>query len=157
MQDAHEHSILRIFAAETPRAHAGNLTQLFGFGNFEVRMAEQTSRANSGNSDPSQQVHGDEDKNPQQHDIEIPAIRHIGPTIESAEAQGDEGIAEAVNLLRDAGGTSIYEPGPDVPRLNTGPEPLKTRLPGDTSSEPHTDVGPDNATVVQHRGEDQKR
>ena len=31
------------------------------------------------------------------------------------------------------------------------PEPLKTRLPGDTSSDPHTDVGPDNATSLQER------
>jgi len=28
-------------------------------------------------------------------------------------------------------------------------EPLKTRLPGDTSSEPHTDLGPDEATNLQ--------
>lgn len=26
-------------------------------------------------------------------------------------------------------------------RVVTGPEPLKTRLPGDTSSDPHTDLG----------------
>ena len=121
-------------------------------------MAEQHSTANSSRSEPSsEQLRREDDKNPQQHDIEIPAIRHVGPTIESAEAQGDTGIADAVNLLRDAGGTSIYEPGPDAPRLNTGPEPLKTRLPGDTSSEPHTDVGPDNATAVQRRGEAEKR
>ena len=31
-------------------------------------------------------------------------------------------------------------------------EPLKTRLPGDTSSDPHTDEGPDNATSLQKRG-----
>jgi hypothetical protein len=158
MQDAHERSILRRLATTAPSDHAGNLTQLFGFGEFEVRMAEQNSTAKSGRSEPSgEQLRRDEDENPQQHDVEIPAIRHIGPTIESAEAQGDAGIAEAVNLLRDAGGTSIYEPGPDAPRVNTGPEPLRTRLPGDTSSEPHTDVGPDNATVVQHRGEKPKR
>jgi len=30
-------------------------------------------------------------------------------------------------------------------------EPLKTRLPGDTSSDPHTDVGPDNASNLQER------
>jgi len=39
----------------------------------------------------------------------------------------------------------------------TRPEPLKTRLPGDTSSDPHTDVGPDNASTVQHRGESKDR
>lgn len=31
------------------------------------------------------------------------------------------------------------------------PEPLKDRLLGDTSSDPHTDVGRDNATTVQNR------
>lgn len=120
-------------------------------------MAKENSTASSGNSERSNEQLRRNDKNPQQHDIEITAIRHVGPTIESVEAQGDAGIADAVNLLRDTGGTSVYEPGPDAPRLNTGPEPLKTRLPGDTSSEPHTDVGPDNATVVQHRGECEKR
>jgi hypothetical protein len=35
--------------------------------------------------------------------------------------------------------------------LEDRPEPLKTRLPGDTSSEPHTDVGPDNASNLQER------
>lgn len=44
--------------------------------------------------------------------------------------------------------------GNDVSVRGGRPEPLKTRLPGDTSSDPHTDVGPDNATTVQHRGEE---
>ena len=38
-------------------------------------------------------------------------------------------------------------------KLGQTPEPLKTRLAGDTSSDPHTDVGPDNATTVQARRE----
>jgi hypothetical protein len=60
-------------------------------------------------------------------------------------------------MLRDTEEkSSIYEPGPDAPRVKTGVDPLVTRLPGD-SSEPHTDVDPDNDTAVQHRGEDRRR
>ncbi|HEX5234735.1 MAG TPA: hypothetical protein VFW25_05330 [Silvibacterium sp.] len=35
--------------------------------------------------------------------------------------------------------------------VESSPEALKTRLPGDTSSDPHTDVGPDNASTGQGR------
>lgn len=35
--------------------------------------------------------------------------------------------------------------------LENRPEPQRTRLPGDTSSDPHTDVGPDNASNLQER------
>ncbi len=38
-------------------------------------------------------------------------------------------------------------------QLGEVPEPLTTRLAGDTSSDPHTDLGPDNATTVQARPE----
>lgn len=40
-----------------------------------------------------------------------------------------------------------------APRTARRPEPLVTHLAGDTSSDPHTDVGRDNATTVQQRGE----
>ncbi len=36
-------------------------------------------------------------------------------------------------------------------KLNEVPAPLITRLPGDTSSDPHTDVGEDNATELDRR------
>jgi len=110
-------------------------------------------------SEPSEEVHKKEDPQPEpEGDVEIPAIRHVGPTIESAETKEDQQLADAIDLLRDTEEKrSIYEPGSDAPRLVTGTEPLKTRLPGDTSSEPHTDVGPDNATAVQHRGDQSHR
>jgi hypothetical protein len=37
----------------------------------------------------------------------------------------------------------------DVDEDGSRAEPLKTRLPGDTSSDPHTDVGADNATNLR--------
>lgn len=101
----------------------------------------------------------------------IPAIRHVGRTIESDPAYPD---VESDDLTPEAQIANIGAP-PDTTMgrgatdlsadvsstddlakaraANSGPEPLKTRLPGDTSSDPHTDLGPDNATSVQHRGE----
>src|SRR3954463_11571452 len=96
-----------------------------------------------------------EQTNSPARDIVIPAIRHVGPTLEADETTEGQELADAVSSLLDANsGSSIYEPRPDSARVKDRNEPLKTRLPGDTSSEPHTDVGPDNATTVQHRGED---
>ena len=87
--------------------------------------------------------------------IVIPAIRHIGPTLESEETTEGHELAEAVTSFQDANsGSSIYELRPASALVRERNEPLRTRFPGDTSSEPHTDVGPDNATTVQHREED---
>jgi hypothetical protein len=96
----------------------------------------------------------------------IPAIRHVGPTLESdrryldqtrpvrstpeAEIAQQAGTAEpAIREIK----TAEVDPLTGEVRRIDEPEPLKTRLPGDTSSDPHTDVGTDNATTVQHRGE----
>ncbi len=103
-----------------------------------------------------------------------PALRHVGRTLESdpnylendqpdgdltPEAQiakvgapADSTMSRgATDLSADVSSTD------DAAKARSGrnaqPEPLKTRLPGDTSSDPHTDLGPDNATTVQHRGE----
>jgi hypothetical protein len=112
----------------------------------------QTNVEQSTNAYEDQEEHEDQER--PQHDIAIPAIRHIGPTLELAQTKEDQDLADAEDMLRDAENrTSIYEPGPDAPRVKDPNEPLRTRLPGDTSSEPHTDVGPDNAATVQHRGE----
>ena len=104
----------------------------------------------------------------------IPAMRHVGRTLESdptyfdhEDKQGEDVTPEAqianVGAPPDAtmgrGATDIsadVSSTDDVAkaRRNAGPEPLKTRLPGDTSSDPHTDLGGDNATAVQRRGEE---
>lgn len=99
-------------------------------------------------------------------EVSVPAIRHIGPTLESdpgyLELVGSGGPTPEAQIAEEAATAE-----PDVRELldegidplsgheaEAGePEPLKTRLPGDTSSDPHTDVGPDNATAVQRRGE----
>ena len=103
----------------------------------------------------------------------IPAIRHVGPTLESdphyfdVEREGGgetpeaqlmkEGTSpeshvgrEATDLSADISGSLG---GANRGGTNAEPERLKTRLPGDTSSDPHTDLGPDNATNLQSRGE----
>ena len=104
----------------------------------------------------------------------IPAIHHVGRTLESDPNYADDDRA-GEGLTPEAQITNIGAPPEatmgrgatdlsadvsstdDAAHARTGrnasPEPLKTRLPGDTSSDPHTDLGPDNATTVQHRGE----
>jgi len=106
----------------------------------------------------------------------MPAIRHVGPTLESdpkylehTDQQGEDLTPEAqianigappdTTMGRGATDLSADVSSTDDAaraRASARPEPLKTRLPGDTSSDPHTDVGPDNATTVQRRGEDKK-
>ena len=102
-----------------------------------------------------------------------PAIRHVGRTLESDPKYFDEEDTEGGDATPEAQIANIGAP-PDTTmgrgatdlsadvnstddaareRRNAGPEPLKTRLPGDTSSDPHTDLGPDNATSIQRRGE----
>ena len=93
----------------------------------------------------------------------IPAIRHIGKTLES----DPEYYAVATPGFSSPEAQIAAEAGPvDVDQrrmeeddfdplsgrtLEDRPEPLKTRLPGDTSSDPHTDVGEDNASNLQER------
>lgn len=100
-------------------------------------------------------------------------IRHVGRTLES-DPRFNEDDREGEGLTPEAQIANIGAP-PDATmgrgatdisadvsstddaararRRNAGPERLKTRLPGDTSSDPHTDLGPDNAATVQRRGE----
>ena len=99
-----------------------------------------------------------------------PAIRHVGRTLESESMDNDsegEGLTPEAQIAKVGAppdttlGRGATDLSADVSstddaakaRRTAGPEPLKTRLPGDTSSDPHTDLGPDNATAVQHRGE----
>ena len=81
----------------------------------------------------------------------VDAVRHIGPTLESESERvyvpkadrlspQDQAAAEedlTVRTLSDSG-----EAKPHL-RESADSEPLKTRLPGDTSSDPHTDVETD--------------
>lgn len=75
------------------------------------------------------------------------AVRHVGPTLES------EGVFIPTGELPE---NRIEEEGlTETANVDAmGAEPLKTRLPGDRSSDPHTDVGPTNATALD---DDRKR
>lgn len=94
---------------------------------------------------------------------EIPAIRHIGKTLESdpeyyAVASPGYSTPEA-QIGAEAGPLDVDQRRMEEDdfdplsgrTLEDRPEPLRTRLPGDTSSDPHTDVGPDNASNIQER------
>ena len=90
-----------------------------------------------------------------------PAIRHVGPTLES-DPKYLRNAADSIELTPEAQIANIGAPADttmgrgatdlsadvsstdDIAKARAGgrgPEPLKTRLPGDTSSDPHTDLG----------------
>lgn len=102
----------------------------------------------------------------QSPEVSVPAIRHVGPTLESdpeyLELAGSGGLSPEAQIAAEAATAepdvrALVEKGIDPlsgrEREAGESEPLRTRLPGDTSSDPHTDVGDDNATTVQKRGE----
>lgn len=79
------------------------------------------------------------------------AVRHVGPTLESEglfvptgelpeNRIENEAVTDTVNVR------AATEDEFDREANAMGAEPLRTRLPGDRSSDPHTDVEPDNAT-----------
>lgn len=81
------------------------------------------------------------------------AVRHVGKTLESegvclpSEELPEnriqmEGMTEAVDT--NAVTADPFDREADA----MGAERLHTRLPGDTTSDPHTDEGPDNATTL---------
>lgn len=101
--------------------------------------------------------------NPLEGVTEIPAIRHIGKTLESdpkyyAVATPGYSTPEA-QIAAEAGPVDVDQRRMEEDdfdplsgrTLEDRPEPLRTRLPGDTSSDPHTDVGADNASNLQER------
>jgi hypothetical protein len=104
------------------------------------------------------------------NEVSVPAIRHVGPTLESdpkyldlvgsgeptpeaviAEeaAKAEPDVRELVKKRLDPLSGQLREAGEA--------EPLRTRLPGDSSSDPHTNVGRNNATTVQKRGERKRK
>jgi hypothetical protein len=104
---------------------------------------------------------------PETHNA-VSAVRHVGKTLESDPEYNDRPsreLAPEIGLIDPHGNDISASPnmyagsdplvGTELSETGSGlrVEPLKTRLPGDTSSDPHTDVGPDNATNLQHRGE----
>jgi hypothetical protein len=125
---------------------------------------EQQKKASSGDVRRSRESEEQSrNRNPLEGATEIPAIRHIGKTLESdpeyyAVATPGYSTPEA-QIAAEAGPVDVDQRRMEEDdfdplsgrTLEDLPEPLKTRLPGDTSSEPHTDVGPDNATNLRER------
>ncbi|HLJ78265.1 MAG TPA: hypothetical protein VKT75_12665 [Acidobacteriaceae bacterium] len=81
------------------------------------------------------------------------AVRHVGKTLESegVYVPSDElpenriemeGMTETVDM------NAVTADPYDREANAMGAERLRTRLPGDTSSDPHTDEGADNATTL---------
>lgn len=95
-------------------------------------------------------------------DKQVSAVRHVGRTLESDPECNDlpsRAMAPEAGLLSRGGNDLTANPniragsnrlaGTEISQSADEPEPLKTRLLGDTSSDPHTDVGADNATELQ--------
>jgi hypothetical protein len=115
-------------------------------------MAQQRQRSEVSETDRGNSTR-------ENRDAAISAIHHVGPTLESKPGEDLDGLGDAAE---PSSGSEADPLGTERAReaenlIGSGkfpkPEPLITRLPGDTSSDPHTDVGPDNATTVQERGE----
>jgi hypothetical protein len=99
------------------------------------------------------------------------ARRHVGRTLES-EGNFDQRMGRAVPIRRAGGGSEGNETdnlevrrvppdaeegnaadAADAGRVSSLTPPLRTRLADDASSDPHTDVGPDDANTAQKRPE----
>lgn len=77
----------------------------------------------------------------------VSLIGHIGPTLESDPEYDETGGPETLEEAELSGAArSLSEEDYDtIVGPSDDPEPLKTRLPDDTSSDPHTDLEPENA------------
>jgi hypothetical protein len=81
------------------------------------------------------------------------AVRHVGKTLESEGVfvPSDELPENRIEMegMTDAVDMNTVTDDPYDREANAmGAERLRTRLPGDTSSDPHTDEGADNATTL---------
>jgi hypothetical protein len=131
--------------------------------------------------DMPDQTNRREPAQPESQESITDATRHVGRTLESEGNFGNvtgtalpianresgnsaEGAPDAVEVRRigqDRGeAPDSYTDASDPSTaglLSRATPPLRTRLPGDTSSDPHTDLGPDNASTVQNRPEEKDR
>lgn len=81
----------------------------------------------------------------------IDAVRHVGPTLESGGLFIPTGELPENRIENEGaeGGVSAQaasEDGYDREAQAAGAERLKTRLPGDESSDPHADAGAESTT-----------
>lgn len=76
----------------------------------------------------------------------VDAIRHVGPTLEAEgifvpTGELPENRIENERLTETVNGNAVTGDEYDREADAMGAERLRTRLPGDTSSDPHTDAG----------------
>ncbi len=99
-------------------------------------------------------------------EVSVPAIHHVGPTLESDPEFNDipssgptpEAIIAKIGApLPGEGVDRDIDALPELENKAAGGERLRTRLPGDTSSDPHTDLDLGNAATLQHRGRGKHR
>lgn len=92
----------------------------------------------------------------------VDALHHVGPTLESEEkqpyvpAREDQVSKEELAAESDLHVHRVETHGRETRIVEEGkpgsePEPLRTRLAGDTSSDPHTDIGPETPKPVNQR------
>jgi len=92
----------------------------------------------------------------------VDAVRHVGPTLESEEqqpyvpAREQQVSKEELAAESDLHIHRVETQGHEVKIIEEGKpgtetEPLHTRLAGDTSSDPHTDIGPETPKPVNKR------
>jgi hypothetical protein len=84
--------------------------------------------------------------------VMMDAIRHVGPTLEAEgtflpSGELPENVIEREGLIEN-GTTGPAEDEYDREADAMGAERLHTRLPGDTSSDPHTDTVAENPTTM---------
>jgi hypothetical protein len=103
------------------------------------------------------------DRNRSEQDIEdtqrarketaVDAIRHVGPTLEEEgtflpSGELPENRIEAEGMTEAGDVRAAIDDPYDREAAAMGAERLRTRLPGDTSSDPHTDAVADNPTAM---------
>jgi hypothetical protein len=127
-------------------------------GNAKAEGREQSRRNEGALREPWQM------EDTSANEVSVPAIHHVGPTLESdpefrnvPSRQTPESIIDKIGApLPGEGIDRDIDALPELENRAAGGERLRTHLAGDTSSDPHTDLGSglgtDNASAVQHRG-----
>lgn len=100
---------------------------------------------------PNRELNRNEEKTEQEKPQTMDAVRHVGPTLESEGLFIPTGELPENRIANEAGTKAVNvraatEDAYDRQANAMGAERLRTRLPGDRTSDPHTDVGPENAT-----------
>jgi len=106
-------------------------------------------------SDHTKKHEGEADRPKRNQPTVVDAIRHVGPTLESEgmflpTGELPENIIEREGLTDRPTLRELAEDEYDREADAMGAERLVTRLPEDTSSDPHTDSVADNPTTMDN-------